>query len=163
MADQRPGDFIMKRIVVTTIAAGALVLAGCGSSTGDRAASGAGIGAAAGTVLGAVTGLSLVQGAVIGAAAGGLLGGFTDQSQINLGDPIWAKGDTKANKAAVGRVQAGLNKLGYDAGPVDGVQGQKTTNAIKRYQADHKLLQDGLPTQQLAQHIDTQLQQTAAK
>ena len=88
--------------------AAAFSLSACGSSTGDRAASGAGIGATAGAVVGAVTGLSVLQGVVIGAVAGGVIGGVTDESTINLGDPIWAKGDKPANNAAVSRVQAGL-------------------------------------------------------
>jgi hypothetical protein len=137
--------------------AAAVFLSACGSSTGDRAASGAGIGAAAGAVVGAVTGLSLLQGVVIGAAAGGVIGGVTDESTINLGDPIWAKGDQPANSAAVSRVQAGLTRLGYDPGPADGVMGTRTRTAIEAYQRDHGLLVDGRPTVQLAQHIDDRL------
>ena len=133
-------------------------LSACGSSTGDRAASGAGIGAAAGAVVGAVTGLSVVEGAVIGAAAGGILGAVTDEDTINLGDPIWAKGDQPANSAAVSRVQAGLARLGYSPGPADGVMGSQTETAIRSYQRDHGLLVDGRPTRELAQHIEQQLQ-----
>ena len=48
--------------------AAALGLSACGSTTGDRGLSGAGIGAAAGTALGAVTGLGIVE-----PAAGGRL------------------------------------------------------------------------------------------
>jgi len=139
------------------IVASSLVLASCGSTTGDRAASGAGIGAAAGAVIGAVTGLTILQGVVIGAASGGLIGGLTDKSTINLGDPIWAKGDQPANPAAVSRVQAGLNRLGYNAGSTDGKMGPKTRTAIETYQHKHGLAVDGRPTQELAQHIDSQL------
>lgn len=145
------------RISAVVVAIMFLVSA-CGSSTGDRAASGAGIGAGAGAVLGAVTGLSILQGVVIGAAAGGLIGGLTDESTINLGDPIWAKGDKPANKAAVGRVQAGLARLGYQPGPSDGVMGKQTKGSIEAYQRDHGLLVDGRPTAELAQHIEQQLQ-----
>ena len=69
--------------------AAALALSACGSSTGDRGLSGAGIGAAAGTALGAVTGLGIVEGALIGAGAGGLTGMLTDEDTIDLGDPWW--------------------------------------------------------------------------
>lgn len=69
--------------------ASAFLLAACGSSTGDRGLSGAGIGAAAGTALGAVTGLGIVEGALIGAGAGGLTGALTDEDTINLGKPWW--------------------------------------------------------------------------
>ncbi|WP_299395579.1 YMGG-like glycine zipper-containing protein [Pelagibius sp.] len=67
----------------------ALALSACGSSTGDRGLSGAGIGAGAGAVVGAVTGLTIVEGALIGAAAGGLTGALTDEDTIDLGDPFW--------------------------------------------------------------------------
>ena len=138
--------------------AAALFLSACGSSTGDRTASGAGIGATAGAVLGAVTGLSVLQGVLIGAVAGGVVGGVTDESTIDLGDPIWAQGDMPANHAAVSRVQAGLTRLGYNSGPADGVMGTRTKTAIEAYQRDHDLLVDGRPTVQLAQHIDNKLQ-----
>lgn len=146
---------IRKALILPVIAS--LALAGCGSTTGDRAASGAGIGAAAGAVVGAVTGLSVLQGVVLGAAAGGLTGAFTDQDVINLGDPVWASKDHKANQSAVMRVQAGLNKLGYDPGTIDGAMGPRTASAIRAYQRDHNLLVDGRPTYELAQHIEQRL------
>jgi len=148
----------MKRNIIPLAIISALVLAGCGSSTGDRAASGAGIGAGAGAILGAVTGMSILQGVVVGAAAGGILGAVTNENTINLGEPVWADADTKANKSAVARVQTGLNKLGYDAGQADGLLGPRTTTAIRSYQSDYDLLVDGRPTVELAQHIDSKLQ-----
>ena len=62
---------------------------GCGTSSGDRMVSGAGIGAGAGAVVGAVTGIGPGTGAAIGAAAGAATGGLTKKKQINLGRPIW--------------------------------------------------------------------------
>src|SRR3546814_7242732 len=58
-----------RRVAVMPVAlvAAAFLLSACGSSTGDRGLSGAGIGAAAGTAVGVVTGLSIVEGALIGA------------------------------------------------------------------------------------------------
>ena len=108
--------------------------------------------------MGAVTGLSVLEGAVIGAVAGGLVGALTDKDMIDLGDPVWAKDNQPANKAAVSRVQAGLTELGYNPGPVDGVQGNKTTRAIQAYQRDNRLLVDGRASYELARHIDGQLQ-----
>lgn len=133
------------------------LLAACGTNTGDRAASGAGIGAGVGAAVGAVTGLSILQGVVIGAAAGGLTGGLTDASTINLGDPIWASDSSDANAAAVSRVQAALTRLGYDPGPIDGVYGPKTGQAIRLYQQNNGLTVDGRPTAQLAQHMEQKL------
>lgn len=69
-------------------AALAIAVSGCGSSTGDRGLSGAGLGAAGGAVVGAMTG-SWVTGAAIGAAAGAAAGVLTDDSQVNLGKPWW--------------------------------------------------------------------------
>lgn len=147
-------------------AALALSLTGCGTMPQERAVSGAGIGAGAGAILGAVTGLSVVQGAVLGAAAGGLTGALTDKSQVNLGDPAWKKDGNNAAVAphqnqpvamnqnqAVATIQAGLNKLGYNAGVVDGRIGPRTQDAVRAYQRDHGLLVDGQLSPQLAQHI----------
>lgn len=55
--------------VAAALFAGALLLAGCGTSTTDRALSGAGIGAGAGLVVGAVAGIP-AAGAAVGALAG---------------------------------------------------------------------------------------------
>ncbi len=151
----------MRRNIFSLAFVGSLILTGCGADTGDRAASGAGIGAGVGAVVGAVTGLSILEGVVIGAAVGGITGAVTDEDAINLGEPIWADADTPANKSAVSRVQAGLNRLGYQVGPTDGVFGPKTEAAVRSYQSDHDLLVDGRPTEELAQHIDAQLQLTA--
>jgi hypothetical protein len=76
--------------IVFMLAAGlSTALAACGSSTSDRALSGAGIGAASGAGLGAVTGGSVLGGAVLGGAAGAAVGGLTDEDDIDLGKPIW--------------------------------------------------------------------------
>ena len=147
----------MKRTMALVLGV-ALLLSACGISTGDRAASGAGIGAGAGAVLGAVTGLSILQGVLIGAAAGGLTGALTSKDVIDLGDPIWASKDKPANQSAVARVQAGLSKLGYDPGPIDGVKGAKTTAAIKAYQRDYGLAEDGRASLTLARHIEGELE-----
>ena len=65
-----------------------LALSACGSSTSDRALSGAAIGAGTGDVGGALLG-SPVTGALIGGAVGAGAGALTDQNDINLGKPIW--------------------------------------------------------------------------
>jgi peptidoglycan hydrolase-like protein with peptidoglycan-binding domain len=138
----------------------AISLAACGSTQEDRGLSGAGIGAAAGAIVGAVTGLSIVEGLIIGAAAGGATGLLTDKSQVNLGDPLWKKGDaTQANAGSdtVRGIQTGLGKLGYDAGPADGKTGPKTRAAIRQYQERNSLLVDGQPSDALLAHIQKQI------
>lgn len=146
----------MKNVVITAVGA-AFLISACGTTTQDRAASGAGIGAAAGTVVGAVTGLSLLEGALLGAAAGGLTGALTESDVLNLGDPIWARGDREANRSATARIQAGLQQLGYNPGPADGVKGPQTTQAIEAYQRDNSLLVDGRASYELAAHIDEKI------
>jgi hypothetical protein len=72
--------------IVTLGAVVALIigLAGCGTSTGERAASGAGVGAAVGAGAAAATGGSMTQGAVIGGGIGAATGAATDEDDINL-------------------------------------------------------------------------------
>ena len=148
----------MLRVASLCLAA-ALVLSACGSSEGDRTASGAGIGAAGGAVIGAVTGLSILEGAVIGAAVGGATGYFTDEDTVDLGDPIWEDDEESAGgqSTVVTRVQGGLAQLGYNPGPVDGTPGPQTSEAIREYQRDHGLLVDGRATAQLAEHIEQRI------
>lgn len=45
---------------------------------------------------------------------------------------------------AVKALQELLNKCGYNCGNVDGIFGEKTENAVKRFQADHSLSIDGI-------------------
>ncbi|MBL0318512.1 MAG: hypothetical protein IPP74_04365 [Alphaproteobacteria bacterium] len=74
--------------VVVAMAVFTLV-SGCGTSTTDRALSGAGIGAGVGAVSGAVVGGDPVTGAVIGGAVGAAAGGLTRKKDVNLGEPFW--------------------------------------------------------------------------
>ena len=69
----------------------ALVLSGCGERFGDRTLSGAGLGAAAGTVGTVLLGGNLATGALIGGAVGGAVGGLTDPDKVNLGKPVWSE------------------------------------------------------------------------
>lgn len=66
----------------------ALSLSACGSSTGERAISGGGIGAGVGALGGFMVGAPL-EGALIGGAVGAGTGALTTQDQIDLGRPIW--------------------------------------------------------------------------
>jgi hypothetical protein len=42
-------------------------------------------------------------------------------------------------------IQARLNNLGYNSGPVDGIRGPITTAAVRKFQKKHKLAVDGIP------------------
>lgn len=69
-------------------AAALLALAACGETRGERGLTGAGIGAGAGAVGGALTGAP-ATGALIGGAVGGATGAFTDEEDLDLGEPLW--------------------------------------------------------------------------
>jgi len=142
-----------------------VTLAGCGSMPQDRALSGGALGAGAGAVLGAVTGLSVANGALIGAAAGAVTGVLTDEGQVNLGAPRWKQRATPTPLTAVqgqpiplgsqvvNSIQTSLHRLGYFAGPVDGQYGVRTATAIRAYQRDHRLVEDGRASPFLADHL----------
>ena len=69
------------------IAAGLLIIAAlgaCGHDPGQRALTGAGVGAAAGAVGTALVGGAVVTGAAIGAATGAVIGAVSDPSKIRL-------------------------------------------------------------------------------
>ena len=79
----------MKIITLSMLAAVALfALSACGTSTSDRALSGAGIGAGVGAAGGLLMGDPLT-GALIGGAVGAAAGGLTDNDKIDLGKPVW--------------------------------------------------------------------------
>lgn len=69
-------------MVLTTLAA-------CGNTKGDRALSGAGIGAGVGAAGSAVTGGNPLTGAVVGGAVGAAAGALTKKQDVDLGKPIW--------------------------------------------------------------------------
>ncbi len=79
----------MKMLLAATALTSALALAGCGSSTSDRAISGGALGAGAGAATGAAVGGSALGGAILGGAAGAAIGAFTEDDDIDLGKPWW--------------------------------------------------------------------------
>lgn len=82
----------MRRIATCTALALVLgVASGCGYTQGDRALSGAGIGAATGAAGSALTGGSPAAGAILGGAAGAATGALTEPEDINLGRPFWRR------------------------------------------------------------------------
>jgi osmotically inducible lipoprotein OsmB len=77
------------KLLLSMAAVAALALAGCGTNPGDRALSGAMIGAAGGAIIGGAAG-NPALGAAAGAVAGGVVGAATDPCDLNLGDPVWS-------------------------------------------------------------------------
>ena len=53
----------------------------------------------------------------------------------------------------VGDVQEGLARLGYSPGPEDGVLGDRTRDAIRKFEQDRNWKQTGTITEELAQEI----------
>ena len=157
---------MVSRKCVALLTVGApLLLTGCGITQGDRAVSGAGLGAATGAVVGAVTPLTPVGGALLGAAVGGAAGAFTTPSEVNLGPPVWRSsafasppparpvGMATMDPATVRSVQADLQRRGYNAGPVDGVVGPRTEAAIREYERRNGLPVDGMPSPSLVDYM----------
>lgn len=70
----------MKRIIL--FAAASILLAGCGTATGDRGLSGASIGAGIGVIGGP-------PGMVVGGVVGAGVGMLSSPRQIDLGRPAW--------------------------------------------------------------------------
>lgn len=144
------------------IFAAALVVslcASCGTMPSDRSISGAGLGAAAGAVVGAVTGMGVFPAAALGAAGGAVTGAVTSSDQIDFGKPAWKNGvagDPSPSSPVVVEIQKGLARLGYEPGPIDGIVGSQTRNAIRQFERDHRLLVDGRASPQLARYIRRQ-------
>jgi len=81
------------KLVWYGLAAAVLVssLAACGETRGDRALSGAAIGAGTGAAVGAAAGgpTGAGAGAAVGAGAGAVTGAVTNPGTIDLGRPVW--------------------------------------------------------------------------
>ncbi|MCW5730398.1 MAG: hypothetical protein KIT20_06560 [Alphaproteobacteria bacterium] len=80
---------MIRLLLASSLFVAAFALAACGTNPGDRALSGAGIGAGIGAAGAAVTGGSAAGGAILGGAAGAAIGGLTKEKDIDLGRPVW--------------------------------------------------------------------------
>ena len=63
------------------------------------------------------------------------------------------QGEGPAAESTILEIQQRLNSQGYDAGPEDGIMGPRTRTAIQAYQADHALVPDGVPDEDLIQRL----------
>nr|WP_281379207.1 peptidoglycan-binding protein [Halomonas campaniensis] len=70
--------------------------------------------------------------------------------------------ETLSDRQGIAEIQRELNRLGYDAGPVDGAMGRRTRSAIREYQADRDMAQDGLATADLLRRLRETERQAAA-
>ncbi len=71
--------------VTAIVLASVLTLTACGDRPGERALSGAGIGAGTGAVGAALLGANPLTGALLGGGVGAVTGAATSKKQINLG------------------------------------------------------------------------------
>ncbi|MCB1492974.1 MAG: hypothetical protein KDJ77_14455 [Rhodobiaceae bacterium] len=78
-----------RSLILVSVAAIPLVLAGCGSSVEQRTLSGGAIGAVGGAGVAAATGGSVAAGAAIGGAAGAVTGAVTRQRDLDLTPRRW--------------------------------------------------------------------------
>ena len=90
----------------------------------------------------------LLSGALILGLPGPALAQFATWTPPPLTDIQVAQAST-----TVLEIQRELNRLGYNAGPADGLMGARTRAAIQAYQQDHDLLVDGQPASNLLAHV----------
>lgn len=110
----RSGAALLAAVLLVSVSA-------CGTAPPDRAASGGGIGMAAGAIIGVLTGgVSVLAGALIGGTAGAVTGALTKPDEIDLGEPVWKRwlrpAETAERPAAGPADNAGP---AYKAGPAD--------------------------------------------
>lgn len=61
--------------------------------------------------------------------------------------------ETNVNGDVIRQLQKVLNDKNYEAGPVDGVYGWRTTNAVRKYQKDNEMAGDGQLTIELVEAL----------
>jgi hypothetical protein len=92
----------MNKAVTIAAIGGLVLLAGCGTTPGERTTGGAVTGAASGAAVGALAGpVGAGVGALVGASAGAITGGVTSPRQINLGRPIWDNPNAHVGNASL--------------------------------------------------------------
>lgn len=65
----------------------------------------------------------------------------------------WPTDITLLTQAQARELQSALNKLGYEAGPVDGIIGRGTRGALQKFQKDKGLVADGFPTTEMLEKV----------
>jgi len=65
----------------------------------------------------------------------------------------WPRDQKHLSTAQVKKMQTYLNRNGFDAGPVDGMVGERVTAAVRAFQIRNGLVADGYPTQDLLRRM----------
>lgn len=81
--------------------------------------------------------------------------GLLAEGMVGVPGPVaeWPRELGVLTQQEIMDLQAGLNDLGYDAGPVDGIAGRGTKAALRAFQLDYGLLADGYPTQSVLDYV----------
>ena len=85
----------------------------------------------------------------------------TPVAPIQAAEPTIPEKQSIVPDPVVVRLQTALIAAGYEPGPIDGLYGRGTANAIKAYQQDNGLVVDGVPSEALVNAITSQLQSAA--
>lgn len=111
-------------------------------------AAGAATGGLAGGLIGHQVGHTaggLLIGAGLGGVAGGLIGNAVEDRGTSSGRSSSIHSSSYARyDPAVADLQRSLKSRGYDCGPVDGIMGYRTHEAVMRFQRDQGLPVDGI-------------------
>lgn len=70
----------------------------------------------------------------------------TEVTPTAIANPV-PKFDSKPDRGLLLRIQTHLKLLGFDPGPIDGIMGQKTYDAIRQFQQAKGMRVDGRPTE----------------
>ena len=115
-------------------------------------AAGAATGGLAGGIIGHQVGHTaggFLIGSGIGAVAGGLIGNAVEDRRTASACSSSTSSNPSSSYArrydpAVADLQRSLKNRGYDSGPVDGIMGPQTRQAVMRFQTDKGLPVDGI-------------------
>lgn len=96
-----------------------------------------------------------VTGVLTGSEVNALMAASPKYAAYGPGDPMLFEADLAVDltNEEIKAVQAKLNALGFDAGPVDGDMGGRTRAAIAAYKAAKLLPGDPIPTRRLLAHL----------
>ena len=79
----------------------------------------------------------------------------THQNPMSQGEMGQYGNGPMMSRQTIRSVQHNLNRLGFHAGPEDGIMGAQTRRAVTAYQADMGMVPDGKLTPDLANRITT--------
>jgi len=143
--------------LAVSVLAGGLAPSSVRAQMLERAIQGAIGGAVIGGVAKGKKGIG--TGAAIGAAAGAVVGAVEQDRRRKYrkrrayGHANTAPRHSSRHDPLVYDTQTALAQLGYEPGPVDGVYGNQTSQAIAEYQRENGLLVTGTPSEALLAHM----------